>query len=170
MVQAAEKAHEMLPSRKDVAGNLLLLYTRTGQRQPAQRLVDRFFALQGTPAELAEAQTQVAYLDLEKAYDLLRAEDAEGAAEILARLEAMPLGGQNAPRAAQQIERLRQDVAQQSFNIRFNEAVEKFNAGDYAAAEALIQELLPSTPAGQATEQVESLLEESRRRLGKSGS
>ncbi len=168
-IQAAETAHRMLPSRKHVAGNLLLLYTRAGRREPAQQLVDRFYALQATPAELAEAQTQLAYMDIERAYDLLRADDLEQARQLLTRLEGMTLGGASSPRAAQQIARLRQDVAEQDLSNRYNEAIDLFNAGDYEAVLALIEELLPSIPASRQAEQARALLEDTRKRLGRGG-
>ncbi len=165
-VQAAETAHRMLPPRKDVAGNLLLLYVRARQRESAHQLIDRFFARQATDAELAEALAQVAYLDLEQAYDHLRADETAEAQQILDRLTGMDLAG---TRIAQQIGRLRQDVARQHFSDRYNEAVDRFNAGDFQAAVTLLEELLPSAPEGQPAEQAGKLLAEIRKQLGDGG-
>ncbi|MCP3959509.1 MAG: hypothetical protein GY719_16805 [bacterium] len=141
-IVAGETAHRLLPSRKVVANNLLLLYTKAGMREPAQELIDRFFAQQATAAELAEARSQLAHLDLQAAYDLLRDDKTEEAGKIHEDLEAASAGGQVNARMTEQIRRLAQDIEGQRTNDRYNKAVDRYNAGDFAAARDLLQGVL----------------------------
>ncbi len=144
-VAAAETAHKLLPSRKSVAENLLLLYSKAGLREPAQALVDRFFVSRATAAELVEARSRLAYLDLEAAYDLLRDGEIDTARDILERLEPLAAAGEVSPRSADQIRRLGEDLERRRLSDQYNEAVDRFNVGEFAKVCDLLEEVLVSS-------------------------
>ncbi|MEM7355147.1 MAG: tetratricopeptide repeat protein, partial [Acidobacteriota bacterium] len=166
-IEAGKTAHGLLPSRKDVAQNLLYHFVRAGEREPAKALVDRFFALQGTAAELADARAQVAHLDLKQAWDHLQAEETDDAERIVEAVSATPLGGEGGLRIAQQLRQLRQDIAGQRFFKHLNEAVDRFNAGDFAGAETILEELLAGDPQIHGAEQARELLAAVKEQLGR---
>ncbi len=164
-VTAGETAHRLLPSSKPVANNLLVLYVNSGLRAEAQALIDRFYARQATAMELDEARSRVAYLDVQAAYDLLRDGQDEAAGKIYDGLKAVAIGGQEGLRLAQQVRRLGQDIEGQRLGNRYNEAVERYNAGDFAAARDLVQEVLEGSQDAGLTAQARELSEAARRQL-----
>lgn len=164
-IAAAETAYRLLPSEKAVANNLLLLYTKAGLREPAKALVDRFFVQQATATELAQARSQLAYLDLEAAYDLLRDGQTEAARKIYDDLKAVSAGGLVSPRSTEQIRRLGQDVERRQLGDRYNEAVERYNAGDFAATRDLLQDVLAKSQDTGLTAQARKLSEAALRQL-----
>lgn len=168
-IHAAETAHRLLPSSKPTAHNLLVLYVNAGQREEAQALIDGFYARQATEMELDEARSRVAYLDLQTAYDLLREGQNEAAAKIHQQLESTDIGGGESLRLAQQIRRLGEDLEVQRLGNRFNEAVERYNSGDFAGARDLAREVLEASQDAGLTAQARELSEAAESQLKNGG-
>ncbi len=164
-VVAAETAHRLLPSSKANAGNLLLLYTKTGQREKALALVEGFFVRQGTDEELNQARSQLAYLDLQTAYDLLQENQTEAAIEIHRGLSPLARAGQVSPRVASQVQRLGQDIETQRLGDRYNQAVERYNARDFQSVVELLTEVLQSSGDARLKDQARMLMEAAQKEL-----
>jgi Tfp pilus assembly protein PilF len=168
-IAAAETAHRLLPSEAAVASNLLLLYTKAGLREPAQTLIDRYFVPQATAEELADARSRLAYLDIEAAYELLRDDQIEPARKIYYDLRAAASSGQLSPRMVDQVRNLAQDIKNRHLYHRLNEAVDRYNAGDFATARDLLQEVLSGSQDASLTAQANELSAAVEKQLGGGG-
>jgi tetratricopeptide (TPR) repeat protein len=87
-VSTLEKAYEKLPSRGDVAYNLLLGYARAGKRQEAIDLVATAEARGATEEQLAPARQTLLQLDFQYAVALAREKKLDEAATLLEKVVA----------------------------------------------------------------------------------
>jgi tetratricopeptide (TPR) repeat protein len=141
-IAALEKSLALSPAQPDVAFNLLQLYAHAGRREEAKQLFDSTLA-HGDPEHLAQARDTLLQMDLMQVSALLNAEKDD---------EAIALAKELLPRAttAQAREFLTQIIAfgsqkkQHDSFAGMKDAVDLANAGKYAEAIALVDQILPS--------------------------
>lgn len=128
-ITALDFALQRLPSRRDIALNLLFLYAQNGDSAMVQMLLPRAFPAQGNSSALAEAQ--LATTALERATHLFEQNKTREATWILDRLQSATKD----PRQLQQIAQMRQ-VA------RYNHCVSLYKNASLRAANREFDEAL----------------------------
>ncbi len=161
-LRAGETAHRLLPSRIDVAFNLLALYARAGRREAAQRVLDGYLALRAEPADIVRARGHLAAMDLERAGELLAAGRLDEAEEILDRLQALVAGGNLASDFEELLLGFRVAVEDRRFDARFSQVTARLNAGEPEVAVNMLEELIAEGLEARHGERARSLLDQVR--------
>ncbi|MBI4170033.1 MAG: tetratricopeptide repeat protein [Acidobacteria bacterium] len=142
-IKLLEAARAMLPSRPDIAVNLVFLHAARGDLQRARHLVDRVLARLGDPGALAAARDT-----LERFESRSRAATAKEKAppSPLANMEEA-IAGERDPEIKRNLEDHALELQElKEYNRQvdvYNEAVALANQGKFKEAIALIEKLLP---------------------------
>jgi len=174
-IELLHKARMMLPARTDIAGNLVYLYLRQRDVVRAQKLVDAALVDSGDEEALKKARAAIAtFEENAKAKQLLSktrltpAEEARAKAWNAAHAQKLreELANTNDPAARARIEEALKHLEGPGTAIEYNkavatynEAVDKANKRDYAAAIALLEDLLPKVEDEELKERVKALLD-----------
>jgi hypothetical protein len=158
-IEALERARSMDPSRIEVPYYLMILYLRRGDRATAERLAAQVLAhsqndeMRRSAQELLADDTRArSQNELESAYnDAVRkgeAGDLKGGIAALELLQKQPLNPEFARVVGSTLQDMRKTLQEQTnvdeYNSqvsRYNTAMEKAKAGDYAGAIAILQKL-----------------------------
>jgi tetratricopeptide (TPR) repeat protein len=149
---AFETAHRLLPSRMDVAFNLMLAYVRTGQRRKAEEVIERVIAVHGGPVEAERARAAWASEVQAEAERLVQQEKLE---EALPLLEEAARAGTPELRAeiGERLDELRKVLAYNRFGDQLDEATRLADDGKLDQAIRLLEDLAAHAPTpGQAAE------------------
>lgn len=160
-----QTAFRLLPSRWDVALNLLNHYTRLGHREIAESMVDRYFARLDQGAHLPKARELLIQMDLRQAYEAINTGRAD---EAQARVEALETRWTESldPLTRRQVFELRRSLAEHRAVERYNEAVSKVNAGQLAEGRRLLEALILDDPEGPVADGARQLLDRLGRQMG----
>ncbi len=166
-IAALEKARRMLPSRMDIAFNLVALYARHGDREKARDLVDDVLGRAGDPAMLAEAREAMVQGDLAAADALLSAGREE---EGLRLLEEVVTGTSDPDRKRQletQVREIRQTLETNRQIALYNQAVDRANRKDYKGAAALLERVAREAKDPGLAKKARKLLADVKRASGR---
>ncbi len=89
-ITALEIASAQLPSRMDLALNLLTLYARAGDSTKAGLVLDKVLKPSGKSSIIGEAQERLLVIEFEKAVQAFEQNKNEHALQILARIQGKP--------------------------------------------------------------------------------
>ena len=159
-VEAARKAHSMMPSDTMATRDLVRLYLRLDRREEAVSLIEG--SLRSDRRMQAEAWSRVIQQDLERAQDLLR---NDRCAEATARLDLAETMVDRSlyPLVVQQnIDWIRRSIAEHRAVGHYNRAQELLSQDDpEAAKEALLQalEIMDKGPVAFSSRQLLDLIE-----------
>ena len=152
-----QTAFRLLPSRWDVALNLLNHYTRLGHREIAESMVAGYFTRLDQGAHLPKARELLIQMELRQAYDAInggRPDEAAKRVDVLEKRWAASLD----PLTRRQIFELRRSLAEHRAIARYNEAVSKINAGYLSEGRRLLEALVLDDPEGPVAEGARQLL------------
>lgn len=177
-VASLHRAHELLPARMDIAGDLMMLYLQAGDRPSAMALATEIEARAQDAADIRRAQEILAVADandevaeFNAAVARLNSGDLPGGIALLDKLAAGaadPALRENARRTAaearvSQQEDARVEKLNQQIDI-YNRAVRQANAGDTAAAMRMLEALVPEITDPKLVRKAKTLLHELRQR------
>ncbi|HEV2843213.1 MAG TPA: tetratricopeptide repeat protein [Thermoanaerobaculia bacterium] len=157
-VKTLETAHRLLPSRPDVAHNLAIAYTRTGQRSKAEDLIERVLVPQGKPEMVENAREALLDEDHTRAEDLVGENKLVEALALLEQTRAKTKSDIRRQTLTQRIEEIRHAVSYNRFVDRFNEAVALANKGDLKGAAAILEPLAETTEDPMQAQKAKDLL------------
>jgi tetratricopeptide (TPR) repeat protein len=140
-IAALETAHRMLPSRHDVVYNLVGLYARNGDRDKAHRLVEEVLDRGGDPRLAAEARESILAADLVAAEALVRQDRIDEALAIYEQVAATTADAALKQEVERQIGTIMRTVEHNRQIDRYNSAIEKARARDYAGARVLADQV-----------------------------
>lgn len=173
---ALERAHALLPERIDVAYNLFLVLTRLGERGPAEQLLATVIEPFAEPEVLVQAQRAMLGLDIAQVNRLLEAQRLEELEPLLERIavSSAACASQNgltpcpaeseamAAQARQQLDQLRAvGLAARSTaetDGLYRQATRHAAAGEYAAAEKALDQLVALLEDGDERDEALELL------------
>ncbi len=156
--EALEKAFRMLPSRMDIAFNLLLTYTRIGARSEAEYLVDRVLVARADSATLAAAREAILNFDVMAVNKLLDEERFDEALPVLERLHSGTRDRAQRASLARQMADVRGIVEERRFVVAYNDAVSLANEGRFDRAETVLETLLATLTVAKSRDRTEALL------------
>ena len=147
-----EAARRLLPSRRDVAFNLAVLYARLGHQDRARQLIERELKRPDVdPALARDAQEAVLQADLRQAQGWLAAGRKAEALEVFERVAAATENPELRAGIDLYLSQVREAEASSQaaarhnrFVRRYKEALQRILAQDYESARALLQELAAS--------------------------
>ncbi len=157
VLEAAETAHRLLPSRSDVTTNLLRLLLANDRRQEAVSVAQRSFASE--PENLATALAVVARSDLDLARRYVADGRPEQALDALSDAEWAAAGALDRELLDGHIAALRSNIVEQRVSVRYNEAVAAFNSGDVDGARTVLVGLAGEQLPGRHADAVASFLD-----------
>jgi Tfp pilus assembly protein PilF len=138
-----EAARQRLPSREDLALDLAALYERVGQNAKAEAVLREALGA-GAEGMIARKRKESEFRrSLDRVNELLRERREEEAVALLERLVGESSGEIRAELLVQ-LESLRRKVARNAMAARFDAAIAKANAGDYAGSLAGLDEIARS--------------------------
>jgi tetratricopeptide (TPR) repeat protein len=153
-----EAAHRLLPSRTDIAFNLMLTYARSGQHDRAQEVLDHTLAVHGTPGEVRHAREALVREGRHDAEELIGRGDLEQAEARLGDLaEQAATPEQRAELLARRTE-VRDVLDYNRFVDRYNHAMEIAGRDPHAAI-AILEELVATTREPGQVDQARKALE-----------
>lgn len=158
-VEALETATRLLPSRTDVAFNLLLAYARAGERAQVEATRQRLDLLEADAATLDRAREVLLQLDFREATELMRQQRMDDAVAVFAYVQATTHDPALAARAAEYLDTAANASRHNRFVEPYNRAVRLLEAGDLAAAAAVIDELAATALPGRQADAVARLRE-----------
>ena len=168
-IRAAERAHALLPTRPEVAQNLLYLYSLAGRLEPAQSLFGRFFANHDDPQQVRDAELTLLRFDVAQAEALIDAQRIEEAIAVLEKIEAAAAGAAEFAWVDEQLRETRSFLAEKRQVDRYNQAVDLFNSGDWRSARDILEEVAAQEPGGALAQAVRSTLEKVRQIAAQAG-
>lgn len=158
-VEVLEKALAQLPTRADVAMNLLLAYARAGDREGANAMIRRMERLKVDPASLGRAQEVRLQMDYHDAQRYYRQGNYDDAIALFTRIQAE---SQN-PALKQAVDAALEDIAPvvdfKRFSELYNEAVVLLKTNDFEKTDAVLQELEGLAKAGMQEKAIATLRE-----------
>jgi tetratricopeptide (TPR) repeat protein len=159
-VRSFETAHRLLPTRLDIAYNLLLAAARSGRMDRAQEVLDRVIAVRGTPDDLLRAQTALLQEKRRGIEDLIGQGDLPQAAARLEELIAQAPTPDQKTALQSRLDEVRGAIDYNRFVDRYNEAM-RLAGSDPKAAIAILEDLVATTKepgqVAQAKRALESL-------------
>jgi tetratricopeptide (TPR) repeat protein len=162
-VEALETAQRLLPTRSDVAYNLVLLQVRRDDRDRAEATVERMAAAGIDPTIVASARELIFEIDLRRARALAAEGRTEDALAVLRGVEESTDSSVLRQRVRADIERFTvREVPDDGFVQRTNEAVRIVNSGDLDAAVAALEALEASAVTDEQAAAARRLLEQTR--------
>ena len=179
-LRALERAHALLPERTDVAYNLFLVLTRLGERERAQALFDAVLEPFAEPQVLVPARNALLSIDIAQINQLLEAQRLDDLEPLLERVVAsaeecaedgeQSLGGipcspdrrALVAQARQQLDQLRvaglANPSTAETDGLYRQATRHAAAGEYAAAEKTLDQLVALLEEGEARDEALELL------------
>lgn len=157
-VHAFETAHKLLPTRTDIAFNLMLVCARTGRRDRAQDILDHVIALRGTPDELRRAQAALIQEQRRDAEELIGHGDLAQAAARLQELAAQSPTPEQRADLQSRLDEVRNVLEYNRFVDRYNQAME-LAGRDPKAAIAILQDLIATTREPGQVDQAKKALD-----------
>jgi Tfp pilus assembly protein PilF len=148
-IAALEKSLALSPPQEDVAFNLVLLYARAGRRDAGVRVIDTVIARTGDPALLERSRQALLYADAHRIDTLLRANNYAEAVPLMKSVLAQTTDPALKDYLARNLRQLDEMNATNAIIDKLNSATEKANAGKYAEALALLDEVLPQITDGE---------------------
>jgi tetratricopeptide (TPR) repeat protein len=156
-VQSFETAHKLLPSRIDIAFNLMLVCARTGRMERAQEVRDHVIAPRGTPEDLRRAQVALLQEQRHDIEELIGQGDLLQAADRLAALVDQSPTPDLKAELQSRLEEVRHVIEYNRFVDRYNEAMH-LAGRDPQAAIAILEDLIATTREPGQLEQAKKVL------------
>lgn len=157
-VASFETAHKLLPTRLDIAYNLLLLCARTGRRDRAQEILDHVIAVRGTPDDLRRAQSALIQEQRRDIEELIGQGDLEQAATRLEALAAQSPTAEQRADLQSRLDDVRHVLDYNRFVDRYNHAMQ-LAGRDPKAALAILEDLIATTREPGQVEQAKKAVE-----------
>jgi tetratricopeptide (TPR) repeat protein len=157
-IPAMEKAHELLPSRMEVAHNLALAYAHGGQRQKAEELIERVLAPHAEPEVVATAREALLDDDHRRAEELIGLQKLEEAVPLLENVREKTVREERRVRMEQRLEAVRHTLEYNRFIDLYNEAIRFSNQGKREEAIAILEPLVETAKIADQAEQARTLL------------
>jgi tetratricopeptide (TPR) repeat protein len=164
-VTSFETAHRLLPTRLDIAFNLLLAAARSGRMDRAQEVLDRVIAVRGTPDDLLRAQTALIQEKRRGIEDLIGQGDLQQAAKRLEDLIAQAPTTDQKTDLQNRLDEVRHVIDYNRFVDRYNEAM-RLAGSDPKAAIVILEDLVATTREPGQIEQAKRVLESLREGRG----
>jgi tetratricopeptide (TPR) repeat protein len=159
-LRSFETAHRLLPTRTDIAFNLVLSYARSGQRARAREVIDRVLARHGTAEEVRRARAALVQEGRREAEERVGRGDLAGAAARLQELLDEPASATPEQRAELlgRLDDIRHVAEYNRFVDRYNEAL-GLAGSDPRKAIAILEELVATTREPGQLDQARKVLE-----------
>jgi tetratricopeptide (TPR) repeat protein len=153
-----ETAHRLLPTRSDIAFNLVLAYARSGKRDRAQDVIEHTLVPHGTPDEVRRARSALVQEERREVEELIGKGDLTTATTRLEGLLARAATPEQRAELAARLEDVRQVLAYNRFVDRYNHAME-IAGRDPQGAIAILEDLVATTREPGQLEQARRVLE-----------
>ena len=157
-IQALETAHRLMPSRMDVAYNLLLALARAGRREEAEALVSGVLELHADKKLLAAAREALLSEDRRLAEDLVGKGKYGEALAAMEEVYAKSTDTNRRLEIAVRLSEIRHVIDYNRFVDQYNQAINLANRGDYAAAIVILEPLAEATRSPAQLEMAKTLL------------
>lgn len=156
-LDAAEKAHALLPSNISITHNLLLLYLGAGDLDAARELVATGFV--GSEEHATRARIALAGEEIQVVHGLIEAGDLLRARAALDRIDSDVGESEEGAAIRKQLDETRRRIEHYPHIQRYRKAVVLFNEKEYEAARILLEDLLAEAPDGPHVESSQQLLQ-----------
>ncbi|HKV12010.1 MAG TPA: tetratricopeptide repeat protein [Thermoanaerobaculia bacterium] len=158
-IQALETAFRLLPSRMDVTHNLAIAYAQNGQRDKAQKLVDRMVAAQAENRYIENAREALLSDTHRRAEELIGQQKAEEAIPLLEEVRDQTTRPDRRAEIEHRIAQVREVLDFNRFVEQYNEAVRLTNQGKHKEAIAVLEPLVRTTKNPDQARQAQDMLE-----------
>jgi thioredoxin-like negative regulator of GroEL len=156
---AFETAHRLAPNDPSGTSNLVLAYSRLGQRDRAAELIEKEIVPRGNPEEIRRAWQAWVNGGGMQAGTLLEHGKLEESLPILQEL-ARRAPAEQTVEVRKQLAEVERALAYNRFVGRYNEAVGLVNEGKIEEGRAILQDLAANAPTPEQAESARKLVEE----------
>ncbi len=157
-ISALAIAAAQLPSRMDVALNLLTLYARAGDSAKAQLVFEKVFKPSGRRSLITEAQERLLVIAFEKAVQLFTQNQNDEALAILDRIAGSPY----ASRLQRQLKDLRKTIEHKRHIDLYGSALIKAANKKFEEAAERLQQVVAACEDAELKKNAEQSLQEAR--------
>jgi len=157
-LRSFETAHRFLPTRTDIAFNLVLSYARNGQGARAEEVIDHALAVHGTPDEVLRARAALIQEGRREAEDLIGGGHLREAAARLEELASKAATPEQRMELQARLAEVRDVLDYNRFVDRYNHAME-IAGKDPQGAIAVLEDLVATTHEPGQVEQARQALE-----------
>jgi tetratricopeptide (TPR) repeat protein len=157
-IAALERAHELMPTRTDIAHNLAELYARSGQRGRAQDLIDRVLERSEDPGTRAAGRTILFFADMADADALAAKGEIDAAAGRFRSLLSAAPDPKLKSVLEERLRTLDQFAGQNGAQAQMNAAVAKANAKQFDAAVEILERVQAAASAPEIAARAREVL------------